>query len=78
MSERKLNRAAADRLRRDAQALVDGKVPKKKLTVTITKTRDGLSEYVQIMSEDQTTVNVVLIADRIELHDGRLELDGDD
>lgn len=42
-----------------------------KLNVTITKTSDGRSEYIQIMSNDQMTVNVVLIADKIEITDTR-------
>ena len=42
-----------------------------KLRITVTKTSDGLREYVQIMSGDQFTVNVVLIADSIEIEDGR-------
>lgn len=40
-----------------------------KLTVTITKTADGKREYIQIMSEDMLSVNVVLVADSIEVHD---------
>ena len=42
-----------------------------KLTIQVTKTRDGLRDYVQIMSSDQFTVNVVLIADHIEVADER-------
>lgn len=42
-----------------------------KLTITITKTADGTREYVQVMSSDQFTVNVVLIADEIEVQDVR-------
>ncbi len=42
-----------------------------KLTIQVTKTADGLAEYVQVMSSDLLTVNVVLIADQIEILDGR-------
>ncbi len=45
-----------------------------KLTITVTKTADGKSEYVQIMSEDYLSVNVVLIAKEIEIQDGRDEV----
>ena len=42
-----------------------------KLNVTITKTSDGSRDYIQIMSDDMITVNVVLVADEIEVKDGR-------
>lgn len=42
-----------------------------KLTIRVTKTSDGKSDYVQIMSADQFTANVVLIADEIEVLDSR-------
>lgn len=42
-----------------------------KLIVTVTKTADGQQEYVQVMSSDQLTVNVVLIAKSIDIRDGR-------
>jgi len=41
-----------------------------KLKVTVTKTSKGTSDYVQILSED-LTVNVVLIAEEIEVEDHR-------
>lgn len=41
------------------------------LRVTISKTRDGLGEYLQVMSADQTSVNVVLIAGKIVVEDAR-------
>ena len=44
-----------------------------KLRITVTKTSDGLQEYVQIMSSDQFTVNVVLIAGQIEKIDARVK-----
>ena len=42
-----------------------------KLTVQITKTTDGKSEYLQVMSGDMMTINIVLIADKIEVRDDR-------
>lgn len=42
-----------------------------KLNVTVTKTSDGSREYIQIMSDDMITVNVVLVADEIEVKDAR-------
>ena len=42
-----------------------------KLTVQVTKTADGLNEYIQIMSSDMYTVNIVLIANTIEIKDDR-------
>ena len=42
-----------------------------KLTVTITRTRDGSAQYMQIMSADQLALNIVLIADEIEVRDAR-------
>ena len=48
-----------------------------KLRIQVTKTADGQREYVQIMSADQFTVNVVLIANEIELIDERPESIGE-
>jgi hypothetical protein len=45
--------------------------PSQPLKVTITKTTDGQSDYVQIMSQDQFSVNIVLIAPAIEVLDTR-------
>lgn len=42
-----------------------------KLNVTISKTAQGIGEYLQITSDDATTVNVVLIAATIEIKDVR-------
>lgn len=42
-----------------------------KLTITVTKTSDGLREYVQIMSEDMISINIVLIAEKMEIEDYR-------
>lgn len=39
-----------------------------KLKITVTKTANGLGEYVQIISDDML-VNVVLIANEIEVDD---------
>lgn len=42
-----------------------------KLQVTISKTADGARDYLQVVSADQFTVNVVLIADVIAIVDAR-------
>jgi hypothetical protein len=42
------------------------------LNVTVTRTSDGKGDYIQIMSLDQFSVNVVLIADRIDVQDHRM------
>lgn len=42
-----------------------------KLTIQISKTSDGKSDYVQIMDSAGMTVNIVLIADKIEVLDAR-------
>ncbi len=41
------------------------------LSVVITKTADGLQDYIQVMSEDMISVNVVLVADKIKVEDTR-------
>ncbi len=43
----------------------------KNLNVTITKTQDGLLDYIQIMSEDNVAVNIVLVAEIIAVEDPR-------
>lgn len=45
--------------------------PYPKLTITITKTMDGVSDYVQILSGDQFALNIVLIANEIVVRDAR-------
>ena len=42
-----------------------------KLTITVTKTADGRFDYVQIASPAAMPVNIVLIADQIEIEDRR-------
>lgn len=42
-----------------------------RLKVTITPTADGKQDYMQAISDDMVSVNVVLIADYIELHSAR-------
>lgn len=42
-----------------------------KLRITVTKTADGQRDYVQVISSDQFTVNVVLIAGVIDIVDTR-------
>lgn len=41
------------------------------LKVTVTKTADGKFNYIQVMSEDQLRVNVVMVAEQIEVLDLR-------
>lgn len=47
------------------------------LQITVTKTSNGLQEYVQIISDDMTSVCVVLVADHIDLRDERKDDDGE-
>lgn len=42
-----------------------------KIRVQISKTADGKGDYMQAMSEDATTINVVLVASEIILKDDR-------
>jgi hypothetical protein len=42
-----------------------------KLKITVSRTRGGDQDYLQIISDDQFSVNVVLIAERIEINDAR-------
>ena len=42
-----------------------------KLNVTITKTSTGKHDYIQIMSDDMTAINIVLIAGEIDVKDHR-------
>lgn len=42
-----------------------------KINVTVTKTADGKQEYIQIISEDMVSINVVLVADNIIVTDYR-------
>ena len=44
-----------------------------KLTITVTKTADGRYEYIQIASPAAMPVNIVLIADEVEIADHRPE-----
>ena len=44
-----------------------------KLNVTITKTSTGEYDYIQIMSDDMTAINIVLIAGKIDVKDHRPE-----
>ena len=41
------------------------------LTITVTKTADGKSEYLQILSYAGIPVNIVLIANKIIIQDKR-------
>ena len=47
-----------------------------KLKLTLSKTSDGRSDYLQIMSDDLVSVNVVLVADQIEVSDYRAAVKG--
>ena len=42
-----------------------------KLNVTITKTSTGMADYIQVMSDDQVSINIVLIAEEIKVKDHR-------
>ncbi len=42
-----------------------------KLKVQVSKTSDGKGEYLQLLSEDQLTINIVLVAQKVEIHDDR-------
>ncbi len=42
-----------------------------KLRVTVSKTSGGDKDYLQVLSDDQFSVNVVLIADEIVVEDLR-------
>lgn len=42
-----------------------------KLSIQLTKTADSQHEYLQILSADQFSLNIVLIADKIEVQDKR-------
>ncbi len=41
------------------------------LKVTLSKTQDGQRDYMQIVSDDQFALNIVLIADKIDVDDCR-------
>lgn len=42
-----------------------------KLNIVVSKARDGKHDYVQIMSEDMFSVNVVFVVDSIKIEDHR-------
>ena len=48
----------------------EGEVRQMKLEVTIQKARDG-RDYLQIMSEDYISVNIVLVSEKITVKDQR-------
>lgn len=41
------------------------------LRILISKTANGQGEYLQVMSPDMVSINIVLVADRFELEDKR-------
>ena len=43
------------------------------LNITITPTAVGNKEYIQIMSDDSVTVNIVLVVDKITVKDTRTQ-----
>jgi hypothetical protein len=45
--------------------------PIDKLTIQISQTADGRSNYLQILSGDQLSINVVLVASEITVTDAR-------
>lgn len=45
--------------------------PHKELIITVSKTADGENDYLQILSGDQWSLNIVLIADIVEIRDRR-------
>jgi len=44
-----------------------------KINVNISKTSNGTADYLQIMSKDMITINIVLIAEEIKVIDRRPE-----
>lgn len=42
-----------------------------KLEVTISKASNGKHDYMQIMSDDQFSVNIVLVVDEVKVNDHR-------
>lgn len=43
----------------------------KKLVISLSKTSDGQHEYLQILSTDQFSLNIVLIAEKFDIVDRR-------
>src|SRR3990167_1588125 len=52
-------------------AAMSQRIKTQPLTITVTKTSDGRDDYVQIMSADQFSVNIVLISSKITVRDAR-------
>ena len=44
-----------------------------RIEITVQKARDGVHDYVQIISDDMVTVNIVLVAEKIFVKDNRKE-----
>ena len=42
-----------------------------KLKIQVSKTSTGAQDYMQVMSDDMLSVNIVLVADQIEIEDAR-------
>ncbi len=45
------------------------------IQITISRTADGSADYMQIISADQFSLNIVLISSRISIRDARPDLD---
>lgn len=66
MGKPKLNTKA---IRAEVDALREGQP--RKLTITLSKTATGDRDYLQVLSADGWSLNIVLIADSIEVKDSR-------
>ncbi len=42
-----------------------------KINVTVSKASDGRQDYIQLMSDDMISVNIVLVADDVVMQDAR-------
>ncbi len=47
------------------------------LKISVSKTADGTKDYLQIMSDDMFSTNIVLIADKITINDARPKEESD-
>ena len=43
-----------------------------KLQILVSKTANGKADYLQILSEDQFSINIVLVAEKIIIEDKRV------
>lgn len=42
-----------------------------KLNILVSKTTNGKLDYLQILSDDQFTINIVLLAEQVKIEDRR-------